>query len=97
MYIVSGVLAFLMLSTGENIPEGYRLATVKDVTQFQTEARDAITEEWGILTLEDGEIRGSGYGYEVKSGSFGPWGHKLVVTASGSSAHGSPKEVLHNM
>ena len=71
-----------MLLVSEKVPEGYRLATVHDVTKFQKEARNGITEKWGVVTLEDGRILGSGYGYRVESGSFESeaTGHKLVIT-----------------
>ena len=66
-----------MLAKTKRIPPGWRLASIKDVTKHQKEAREAITDEWVICKLKDGEIGGYGYNYEVKKGFF-ETGHKLV-------------------
>ena len=84
---------FLMLSSGGEIPVGYRVANVHDVTKFQTEARAAVTEEWGILALEDGQTKGSGYGYKVESKSFSGHAHTLFVIAH----QGNHQEFLRHM
>ena len=73
---------FVMLSSKEPIPEGFRLATVNDVTRYQDDARNAVTLEWGICFLADGKIMGPGYNYEVHTGSFFDLGHQLIVTDS---------------
>ena len=71
-----------MLSIGDKIPEGYRLATVDDVTNCREEACAAVSLEWAICFLEDGKLEGPGYKHNVESGSFPDLKHKLVVGKS---------------
>ena len=68
-----------MLTREEEIPDGWRLASLHDTSKYEEEAREAITEEWGICTLVDGKICGPGYKFEIETGSFFDLGHKLVT------------------
>ena len=75
---------FLNISSRDEIPSGWRLATINDVTKFTKLAQKAITMEWGIATLADGRIHGSGYGYRVDrsindSYDGGTCGEKLII------------------
>lgn len=72
-------LGFRMLTQDEEIPDGWRLASLHDTSKYEEEAREAITLEWGICTLVDGKIGGPGYKFEVETGSFFDLGHKLVT------------------
>ena len=73
---------FQMLERAEAIPNGWRLATIHDVLQHEEEAHSAIYLEWGICTLADGKISGSGYQFKIEQGSFFDLGHKLVANIS---------------
>ena len=75
-YIFEG---FRMLTQEEEIPDGWRLASLHDTSKYEEEAREAITEEWGICTLVDGKICGPGYKFEIETGSFFDLGHKLAT------------------
>ena len=70
---------FRMLAREEEIQNGWRLASLNDVTKHEEEAREAINIEWGICTLVDGQIKGPGYKFEVEKGSFFDLGHKLAT------------------
>ena len=59
---------FRMLSRHDKIPNGWRLASVHDVTKYEKEAREAINSRWAICTLVDGQIKGSGYKFKVEIG-----------------------------
>ena len=73
---------FQMLERAEAIPNGYRLASIHDVLQHEEEAHSAIYLEWGICTLADGRISGSGYQFKIEQGSFFDLGHKLIANIS---------------
>ena len=68
-----------MLTREEEIPNGWRLASLHDVSKHEEEAHEAFTEEWGRCTLVDGQIKGPGYKFEIETGSFFDLGHKLVT------------------
>ena len=74
---------FLNISSLDEIPSGWRLATINDVTKFTKLAQKAVTMKWGISTLADGRIHGRGYGYSVDSSvndsyGGGTCGEKLI-------------------
>ena len=74
---------FLNISSRDEIPSGWRLATIDDVTKFTKLAQKVVSMEWGISTLADGRIHGRGYGYRVDSSindsyDGGTCGEKLI-------------------
>ena len=74
---------FLNIPSRDDIPPGWRLATVNDVRQFPQLAQTEITHRDGISTLADGRICGKGKGYEVdhavNDAYGGPCSEKLIV------------------
>ena len=71
-----------MLRQEEEIPTGWRLASLHDVSKYQDKAREAINLQWGICSLVDGKICGAGYKFEVEKGRYPDLGHKLITNSS---------------
>ena len=61
---------FRLLTQDEELPTGWRLASIQDVTKYKEEVRTAINIEWGICTLMDGKIKAPEYKFETEKGSF---------------------------
>ena len=78
LYFLEG---FKMMEKSEAMPEGWRVASIDDVTKYQQKAHSAINLQWAICTLDDGKIAGSGYNYETERGYFPDLGHKLTINS----------------
>ena len=57
------------MNLDDEIPIGWRLASVQDVREHETEAHAAIKPIWAIYALSDGEIHGSGYNFKINEGA----------------------------
>ena len=58
------------MNLDDEIPIGWRLASVQDVREHETEAHAAINITlWGIFALSDGEIHGPGYNFKINEGA----------------------------
>ena len=68
-----------MLARDEKIPSDWRLASMQDVNKHEKEAHAALKLRWGIYTLSDGKIHGSGNKYRVEKSIENGLGHKLVI------------------
>ena len=74
----------------DEMPPGWRLASVQDVTVHEKEVRDVLSPEkhkYGIFSLSDGHIQGSEYKFLVhKNNVYTNYGQKLaMITDSGRS------------
>ena len=72
---------FEMMEKSEAIPEGWRVASLDDVTKYRQKAHSAINLQWAICMLDDGKIAGSGYNYDTERGCFPDLGHKLTINS----------------
>ena len=62
----------------DEIPVGWKVASIEDINKHQEKANAAVNLTWAICSLQDGKIAGRGYNNEVERGSFHDLGHKLV-------------------
>ena len=63
-------------------PDGWRVATSHDVTNFQAAAHSAITRKSPFATskLADGKIYGEDQKFKVEHGTFKKLGYKLITS-----------------
>ena len=71
-----------MMKQSEAIPDGWRVASLDDVSKYRQKAHSAINLQWAICTLDDGKITGPGYNYETEQGCFPNLGHKLAINSN---------------
>ena len=72
---------FQMMEKSKAIPNGWRLASLDDVTEYREKAHEAFSLLWAICRLEDGKIAGPGYNYDTEKGYFPDLGHKLIINS----------------
>ena len=74
IYIQEGILfaalemeAFKVLHVNDDIPSGFRLAQYEDIVNLEL-LRSALgsDKDLYICRLQDGQVAGPGYGYEIK-------------------------------
>ena len=54
----------------DQLPEGYIMMTIQDVRNNFDDCKAALsTFPWAIVALLDGKVAGSGYRYEIQTGS----------------------------
>jgi len=70
---------FQLISSDEAVWPGYRLARREEVEGNMEEVQIAITDEWAIVELEDGEISGSGYKWAIGKEKRDRYGEKLLT------------------
>jgi len=75
------VQAFKAVGILDPVPSGWRLARRKDVQDNYELAKSVVGKEstWVICKLQDGSMKGRGYGYVVERQYPGGWGEKLLV------------------
>ena len=73
-----------MMVQRDEIPVGWKLASIEDINKHREKANAAVNQTWAICALQDGKIAGRGYNHEVERGSFYELGHKLVTNLRSS-------------
>ena len=73
-----------MMVQRDEIPVGWKLASIEDINKHREKANAAVNQTWAICALQDGKIAGRGYKNEVQRGSFNDLGHKLVTNLRSS-------------
>jgi len=72
-------MTFQLIASDEAVWPCYRLARRDEVEENMEEVQIAITDEWAIVELEDGEISGSGYEWAIGEEKRDGYGHKLLT------------------
>jgi len=78
----SSKIVFKLIKSSEDVWPGYRLARVAEVERNLQEVKRVITSGWAIVELEDGEISGKSYGWEIRKTKRDKYGHKLITLAT---------------
>ena len=70
-----------MVGINETVESGWRLARVQDVELNYDVVKNVVGREkkWTICKLQDGSLKGEGYGYVIDRLYKGGWGEKLLV------------------
>ena len=70
------------MKQSDSIPDGWRVASLDDVSKYRAKAHSAFKTPWDIITVDDGKITGSGYNFETEQGYFPNLGHKLATNSN---------------
>ena len=74
-------LEFEVVEIDETIADDWRLATMSDVEKDLLTARYTLLSEneWVICKLEDGSMKGSGFGFKLDKYYNKGWKYKLII------------------